>query len=445
MADTATDLVTAATPCSCSEDGFCPRYGRDMSGRLRQLCQGDGIEPLLVTQYRQLWLDQKEGRPARPPVECQYRGNQLDDSDGNVKTRDCAGCVGRVRLKLFPCNHPARRPEEVTLADCRECAWRPVDRPGARWLILDNHLSPGDVLAMTAAVYSLKQQYPDQYVLAVDTSADSLWEHNPDVVPLGEARSRQAEVVQMHYPLINQSNQRPVHFLQGYCDFLGDALRLRLPPAINRPLLYLSREEKSWLPQVWEKTGGPTRYWVVNAGRKDDYTAKWWGTENFQKVIDLLRGEVQFVQIGELHHHHPRLHGVLDLVGQTDARQLVRLCYHADGGLGGVTFLQHLMAALEKPYVCLLGGREGASWNTYPRQTLFSTVGTIACCQDGGCWKSRTVALGDGDEKDQGLCERPRWRGKEEKQWGADAVPACLDRIKPSSVAEAIRSYQAAV
>jgi ADP-heptose:LPS heptosyltransferase len=349
---------------------------------------------------------------------------------GRVVTRRCGTCPGATELDVFHCRCPGRRQpggehDRVTLADCQGCVYRP--RPGAgRKLLLVNHLSPGDVLCLTAAVHSLHRTHPGEFVTAVDTSAPALWDHNPDVVLEGEGFER----VQTHYPLVHESNQRAVHVLEGYCAFLEENLKVRVPLLVNRPLLYLSPEEKSWMGQVQEVFGHRGKFWLLGAGRKQDFSAKFWGSENYQRLVDLLRGRVLFVQVGAAEHHHPPLRGVLNLVGRTDLRQLVRLVWHADGAVGGTTLLMHLAAALEKPYVCVQGGREPVSWNAYPRSHQLHTVGSLPCCKEGGCWRSRTVALGDGSEQDKSLCDHP--------VPGPEPVPRCLELIRPEYVAETV-------
>lgn len=308
-------------------------------------------------------------------------------------------------------------------------------------VILVNHLSPGDVAVMTAAVYSLHKAHPGKYKTAVDTTANELFEHNPDVYPLEKARAEMIqaqpenwEVAYTNYDLINQCNQVAEHMMHGYCRFFENAWGINVPLATNRPMIYLSAEEKGWIPQVQEITGKPTKYALVCAGRKQDYSAKFAGTKTYQEIVNRLRGKVLFVQIGAAEHVHPPLENVVNLVGKTDLRQLVRLCYHADFGLGGVTLLMHLMAAFEKPYVCLAGGREPVCWNSYPRQQLLHTVGMLDCCKDGGCWRSRTVKLGDGDSKDESLCEQP-------VPINGEYVPRCLAMLKPERVAELIADF----
>ncbi len=295
-----------------------------------------------------------------------------------------------------------------------------------RVLILKNMLSPGDVLVMSAAIHSLHKQHPGRFVTAVDTSAPQFWEFNPDVVSIEKAKEMGAEEVQTHYPAVNQSNQRAIHFMQGYCEFLEESLQVKVPLLTNKPMLYLSEQEKAWMPQVEEVTKRRSRYWVICAGRKADFIAKFYGTQRYQEIVDRLRGKVQFVQVGAAEHHHPPLKNVLNLVGQTDLRQLVRLVHHADGVLCGVTLLHHLAAALDKPSVTIMGGREPVPWNSYPRSQLLHTIGLLPCCRDGGCWKSRVVMLGDGSEQDGSLCDDP--------VWGDEPLPRCQALITPEEI-----------
>lgn len=156
--------------------------------------------------------------------------------------------------------------------------------------------------------------------------------------------------------------------------------------------------------------------------------------------MDHFRDKIQFIQVGEQGHHYPALQGVIDLRGKTDTRQFVRLMYHAQGVLCPVTFAMHLAAAVEvkgghpknRPCVVVAGGREPMQWEVYPHHQYLHTDGALACCDNGGCWKSRTVPLGDGDEKDrpENLC--------------ADVVgtlPHCLDMITAEEVIRRIELY----
>jgi len=54
---------------------------------------------------------------------------------------------------------------------------------------------------------------------------------------------------------------------------------------------------------------------------------------------------------------------------------------------------------------------------------------TLLPRRDGAYWKSRVVPLGDGDKKDQELCERP-------VLGGIRPVAGCMARISPADVVE---------
>lgn len=307
---------------------------------------------------------------------------------------------------------------------------RQEDVPEPRRLLLVDKHCPGDAVVLSAALQSLHELRPKEFITDVECCANELYQYHPLVTRFD--RSLPHEVIEMNYPLINQSNQRPLHFMEAYCQYLGNVLGIDLPCVVNRPHLHIGPIETTWLSQVQERTGAPTKYMLVNAGHKEDYTAKWWGTHNYQAVVNHLLGRVLFVQVGADEHHHPPLDNVLDLRGQTTPRQLLRLVYHAAGGLGPSTFLQHLCAALEKPYVLIAGGREPQAWQTYPRQTMFATLGRLDCCAAGACWKSRTVPLGDNNtEADAARCLRPL-------PVYDTFIPQCLMLIDPAHVASAV-------
>ncbi len=101
----------------------------------------------------------------------------------------------------------------------------------------------------------------------------------------------------------------------------------------------------------------------------------------------------------------------------------------------------HLAAAVDsppgsprgRPCVVIAGGREPPHFTAYPHHQYIHRVGALPCCDQGGCWKSRTVALGDGDEKDAPgeLCVNV-----------VDGrLPRCMDMISARDVIERIELY----
>jgi ADP-heptose:LPS heptosyltransferase len=306
-------------------------------------------------------------------------------------------------------------------------------------LILKNSQSPGDILMLTAAVRDLHRCHPRQFRTDVRTSCMDLWAHNPHLTRLREDDSK-ARVLDCHYPLIHQSNSAPMHFLWGFTEHLNQQLGTNVRPTEFRGDIHLSATERAQPSRVAELTGLDLPYWIIVAGGKYDYTIKWWHFRRFQAVVDHFRGRMQFVQVGEEGHYHPPLDGVICLRGRTTLRQLVHLVYHSAGVLCPVTCLMHLAAAVEtradrpnpRPCVVVAGGREPPQWEAYPHHQFIHTVGTLPCCANGGCWRARTVPLGDGDEKDQPekLCVDV-----------VNGLPRCMDLISSGDVARRIEWF----
>jgi ADP-heptose:LPS heptosyltransferase len=188
------------------------------------------------------------------------------------------------------------------------------------------------------------------------------------------------------------------------------------------------------------KHDGP--FWIIVAGGKQDFTAKWWNPLSYQKVVDHFQGKIQFVQCGAARDWHPALTGVINLVGQTSLRDMVRLMYQADGVVCPVTFAMHLAAAVplrpgqvSRGCVVVAGGREPVQWEAYPGHQFLHTQGALECCATGGCWKSRCQPIGDGDSKDNDLCIKPVTIAENL------LIPRCMDLISPQRVIEAIELY----
>ncbi len=352
----------------------------------------------------------------------------------------------------------------------REAAYTEREAPPTR-LILRSFQCPGDVVVLTAAVRELHRQYPGRYQTDVRTSTPAIWENNPYLTAIAD-NDAEARSIEMHYPLINQSNQRPMHFLEGYCDYLAAQLGLpSLRPQEFRGDIHLSDQERGWMNQVQETTGFNGRFWLINAGSKRDFTCKQWPLANYQAVVDRFRGRLVFVQIGSTEHNHAPLEHVIDLRGKTDHRQLIRLVHHSAGVLTGVSYPMHLAAAVPcrplapqaepaspnreafhegrdppqvprrsahgvsglrlRPCVVINGGREPPHWEQYPGHQYLHTIGSLDCCATGGCWKSRATPLGDGDHKDRDLCQQP-----------VDGHPRCMWLIRPTEVVYAIERWQ---
>jgi hypothetical protein len=293
-----------------------------------------------------------------------------------------------------------------------------------RKIILENDQSPGDVIMLTAAVRDLHAAHPHKFLTKIKTSSPDLWKHNPLISDFPDEEADQ--VIHCDYPLVHSSGRGAYHFIHGFRKDLEKKLDIIIPQGAFKGDIYLSREEKSWMSQLEERGVGKP-FWIIVAGGKLDFTAN-----------------------------------LINLVGQTDIRQFVRLMYHAVGVLCPVTFAMHLSAATEckngalnRPTVVVAGGREPAHWEAYPHHRYLSNNGALTCCADGGCWKSRCTLVHDGDKKDKtSVCIFPIETGQhiifnstnvdtKEKTTRESTmrIARCLDMIKPRHVIEAIESY----
>jgi ADP-heptose:LPS heptosyltransferase len=309
-------------------------------------------------------------------------------------------------------------------------------------ILIINNQSPGDIIMLTAAVRDLKIAHP-HIEIGVRTAASEIWDNNPYINR--DINEKNADkVIRAEYNLIHKSNQLPYHFIHGFVQDLEQKLNLKIPITAFHGDIHLSDEEKGWISQV-EELGHKNNFWIIMAGGKYDFTAKWWNPQYYQKVVNKLKTEVKFVQCGSGDHWHTPLNGVINLVGNTGIRQFIRLMYHAQGVVCPVTFAMHLAAAVpvkdgmpkNRPCVVIAGGREPAQWEAYPHHRYLSTNGALMCCDNGGCWKSRCQKVGDGDEKDkeENLCHN-RVEITEDL-----CIPKCMDMVKPVDVIRAVRMY----
>ena len=462
--------------CECTDQGrvltYCPRYQRDMAGRMRQICAGIDCDLGTAAAFREQWR-QEAGKVINQHGEI-VRDNQVrrqrTKSDVLKQRKNAVGggcCNMFANQQGCDCLDTAL-PDNCGVAghdlECVECGVRLYGKqvddvcryktaPSTNKripLLLKTDQAPGDAVCMTAAIYSLHKAHPGKYITAVESYWPEVFEHNPDVAKhvLPDPNSveevfdfAQVLPLQMHYPAIHQSNQRGIHFMQGWCEHLSSALGVPVPLMTNRPRLYFN-------PNMSETLVGG--YWLVCSGGKHDLTNKLWGQERYQEVVNRLLGKIRFIQVGgakpvvpwnescagSQEDDHPPLNNVFNWVGKTTLRQLFEIVRRARGVVCGVSLLMHVAAALEKPAIVIAGGREPVQWNSYPKQHYLHTVGVLPCSTaqgevGGACWRSRVLPMADGcDILNEHTCQHP-----------VGNVPECMTLIKPSMVADLVLMY----
>jgi ADP-heptose:LPS heptosyltransferase len=150
-----------------------------------------------------------------------------------------------------------------------------------------------------------------------------------------------------------------------------------------RPYLNLTSKEKS--EGAWAKD----RIVIQSSGMAGRFPMrnKQWFPERFQAVVDQLRNDFEFVQLGST--SDPALENVTDLRGKTTIRQTAGILHNARLYIGIAGFPMHLARAVECPGVIVYGGREA------PWQTGYScNINLYTALSCSPCWRWNTCDIG---------------------------------------------------
>jgi ADP-heptose:LPS heptosyltransferase len=311
-------------------------------------------------------------------------------------------------------------------------------------IIITQHQSPGDVLMLTATLRDIHKQYPNMFITDIRVPTKELFDHNPYVTKCS-IKDPRTVVWEATYPLISRSNQANIHFIYAFHDHFERVTGLSLKMTKAIPDIHIGDEEKKWSSRIWELFGDNRPYWIIDAGRKNDFTTKHWEVARFQEVVDAFP-DITFVQVGAKNHHHPPLKGpnLINEVGKTSIRQFVRLMYHSYGVITPVSFPMHLSAGVpvngrygykHRPTIVIAGSREPAAWEAYSNQQYIHNSGMLPCSGEGGCWIARIEKLNDGDSKDNNLCKSPV------TSKSGQVIPKCMDMIASAEVIRIMKQY----
>lgn len=269
----------------------------------------------------------------------------------------------------------------------------------------------------------------------VRTPCPEIWLNNPFLTPLDES-DPEVEIHDVAYDDINKSGSDGLHFSDAFRNDIEKKLDVKINKTGLLPEIFLSDEEKGWINQVEVDCGWNGGFWLINAGIKPDNELKKY--HRWQEFTDLFnehfQGKIKLVQIGHEAHIHPELDGVLNLVGKTDMRQMIRLHYWAHGVVTPISFPFVLAAAFKKPHVVVAAGKEGVRWQIFQHGQFLNTIGALECCKFDGCW------LGGGKGSCKDLTEvclsssgalTPKF----------ETVPRCFELIKPYQILDAVKMY----
>lgn len=126
------------------------RWRGGITGESRHACKSPALvvgeqgvpDALCATCY----CRDRPAPAAAPPVHrCPHLGRRIRDEAGRVKRVYCEPCGGAA-VDVFGCSHPAT-PDEITLAICKSCPYRPGQVPAIEKVYLINLRSRPDRLA----------------------------------------------------------------------------------------------------------------------------------------------------------------------------------------------------------------------------------------------------------------------------------------------------------
>jgi hypothetical protein len=261
-----------------------------------------------------------------------------------------------------------------------------------RQRLLFHGLTPGDDLMCTAIFRELRIRCRDNDVAMVSNFPELFpgLLNSTLILPAGDSYSftdrplsvyrrlagmAGGELVQLFFSRWVQGDQNAApsrHYIVELCASAG----IRGPISI-RPYISLSADEIS--AAAW--ASGRIVIQSSGAGARNHMRLKDWFPERYQEVVDALRKEWQFVQIGS--RKDPPLDHVLDLRGCTTIRESAAILHNARLNVGYVGFLMHLARAVDCPSVIVYGGREAPWQSGYVCN--FNLYTAVPCAP---CWRN---------------------------------------------------------
>lgn len=240
----------------------------------------------------------------------------------------------------------------------------------------------GDDLLCTAVARELKKREAGKLVMF--SNHGSLFDHNPDIAAvynlgyptIGRRRYSGYSCIIPQFseydPESDRDSFQKEHVITTMCRFTGITGGIEL-----RPYLTLTPEERLKGSLFERQVAIQSAGLASGPGRMKN---KEWFPERFQEVVDQLRGEVSFVQLGS--ESDPPIKGALDLRGKTSLRESAAILSASRVFIGIEGFPMHLARAVDCRSVIIYGGREDPQILGYACNE--NLVGAMPCAP---CWQ----------------------------------------------------------
>lgn len=324
-------------------------------------------------------------------------------------------------------------------------------------IIVRFRLCPGDEVVMTGTIRDLFRANPGRFRVGVSSPVPEIWQNNPFIsghahhrqIPKGLVKPR---IVDLNWG-IHGTNDGRMHFIECFSRGMSESLGVQIPLTEPNGDLHLSAAEYS--RDVAGIVGTDKPYILIAPSFKTDCRTKAWPGEYWQAVVDGIKDRIAIVQVGHAptisptdgawltdkggRHYAWPLSGVINRVGKTGVRDLMLAVRGASAVVGGITFVQHLAAALRKPdgsripHITIAGGRESQFVTQGHANHVLHTIGSMDCCKNGGCWKSHLDGSTPNQNSASPQCLHPVTMGN-------NRFAGCMLRIRPPQVISTIES-----
>lgn len=222
----------------------------------------------------------------------------------------------------------------------------------------------GDNLALTAYIKDLKKQYSNfklYYKCLIDYHSQMFY-NNPNI----EKYKDQSIDKKILHCWQNFCKPRYQFITNNKYDFLSvlyktynQMLNIQVKQETKYIDVYLNEQQKT------SKINTNKKICVISTAHRlyGAKQIKYWGSKNYQQLVNRLSNQYQFVQLGvnDQYHINIQLDNTIKLTNKTNLRDVFNIMYNADVVTTGVTGLYHCANINSKKHrkiICIGGSRQ---------------------------------------------------------------------------------------
>lgn len=306
----------------------------------------------------------------------------------------------------------------------------------------------GDNLALTAYIKDLKQQYKNfnLYYKCLTNCHNQIFYNNPNILPYnGQIINKKILHCWQNFckPRYQFITNNKYNFLSVLYKTYNQMLCINVVQKTYFIDVYLSDEEKKNKIDTNKKVCVFTTAHRLYGAKQ----IKYWGSKNYQQLINKLKQQYCFVQIGvdDPYHINVQLQNTITLTNKTNIRDVFSIMYNADVIITGIVGLYHCANIVSNKFrkiICIGGSRQTQNYtncyniyNTknywlgynYEKYKSCFRDNDICCWCDGG-------SSNDSNQKKGYLCKKLIYQ----PQYN-DFIAQCIKNITVENIVNIIR------